>query len=555
MEINSGVIMFNCGTKCLIRAIVCLYSLRKYYDGDVTFFLEESSTPKEFDEVCKYFNVNIVKLPDDPGVGALIKKTKTLWNTPYDKTLWLDADIVITGKIDEMFSYLDDTHTFAIPNFCRWKSNGHHVGKRVKRFKDIVSKEILDEALNNHPAINTGIFSYKKQTKFLKDWIDLSIKTIGKHIFIGDEIACQVLMPQFKDEIYIADPKFNVSVLYGNDIEDKRAIHYHGNKPVLSVPLCEIFKQTFREMCDKNTANINFFLKYADSRLGEYLKKIHDPNFVDTTIVTAIDNYYIDILRVTWNNWRKYKHIDKYPVIIFVNGLELTDTRLDFLRLPNVQLIPWSKEKDLDNVTEHREEMLSCFIIGAAKYVKTEYWLKLDADSFATDGRDFIDDKMRQFAFFGHKWSYSRPKHIETLDTWSKGHWKRKLKFAKPMINEGRIEGNRFYHNTKRTISYIQLHKTKFTKFCVSLFRERRLPCPSQDTTMFYIANRFNPETVGIGNFKKNHGFTQGRGKLGADHIKKCVEEVDRKNAEKETKAKEINNINSHINSSDSSNI
>jgi hypothetical protein len=38
----------------------------------------------------------------------------------------------------------------------------------------------------------------------------------------------------------------------------------------------------------------------------------------------------------------------------------------------------------------------------------------------------------------------------------------------------------------------------------------------------------FNPENMATGNFKRDYGFTQGRGKLGAEHIKKCVEEVDK---------------------------
>jgi len=189
----------------------------------------------------------------------------------------------------------------------------------------------------------------------------------------------------------------------------------------------------------------------------------------------------------------------------------------------------------MPNAENHREEMLSAFVLGAAVNVKTDYWLKLDADSYATDSRPFITDKMKQYAFFGHKWGYSRPSHIELLDKWAKTHWKAKLRKAKPMMEDGHIEGNRFYHNTKRTISFIQLHKSKFTRFCVSLLKDdengfKRLPAPTQDTYCFYVANRFNPETVGIGNFKKHCGFTQGKGKLGAEHIKKRVEEVDKRN-------------------------
>ena len=36
---------------------------------------------------------------------------------------------------------------------------------------------------------------------------------------------------------------------------------------------------------------------------------------------------------------------------------------------------------------------------------------------------------------------------------------------------------------------------------------------------------------MGLGNFKRDYGFTQGRGKLGPEHIRKCVEEVDVNNA------------------------
>jgi hypothetical protein len=66
------------------------------------------------------------------------------------------------------------------------------------------------------------------------------------------------------------------------------------------------------------------------------------------------------------------------------------------------------------------------------------------------------------------------------------------------------------------------------------LFKERRLPCPSQDTTAYFLIQKFKPEAMGIGNFKRDYGFTQLRGKLGADHIKKCVEQVDINNAAKE---------------------
>jgi len=350
-------------------------------------------------------------------------------------------------------------------------------------------------------------------------------------IFIPDEVACQILYPFMGEwglKYFIAPTDFNVSVLHdGNKSKDRRILHFHGDKHVLpGVENCYVWKKEFQEMCDGNIANINSFLQYSDRRLKKYLSETEN-KLPDTTIVTACDEYYVEILRYTFPNWIKYKKIDQYPVIVFVHGMDVEkDARLDFLRLPNVRLIPWK----MDNVENHREEMLSAFVFGSAEHVNTDYWLKIDADSYATDDRPLITEEMKKYAFYGHKWGYSRPEHIKKLDDWAKGHWKKKLKLAKPMIEEGKIRGNRFYHKTRRTISFIQLHKTRFTKFCVSLFRERRLPAPTQDTVMFYIQNRFDPEYVGVGNFKRNNGFTQGRGKLGAEHIKKKIEEVEQKN-------------------------
>jgi hypothetical protein len=216
----------------------------------------------------------------------------------------------------------------------------------------------------------------------------------------------------------------------------------------------------------------------------------------------------------------------KNIVIVFVNGMDLKDERLDFLRLDNVKLIPW----EFPITDDHREVMLSAFVFGAAENVKTDYWLKLDADSYATNDKPLYNDDMKQYAYCGHKWGYSRPDHIKKLDEWAKGHWKRKLKKAGPMMKEGREEGRRFYHEKKRTISFIQLHKSKFTRFCVSLCRERRLPVPTQDTFMYFVCNRFDPHLGGVANFKRHHGFTQGNSRRPVSELEEKIKKVDIEN-------------------------
>jgi len=532
---SRGIIMFNRGEQCIVRAMVCLYTLRKYWDGPITFYLE-TPYPEKFDEACRYFNVDIIHNEEKHEYKTLIRKTDMFANPPYDRTLWLDADMVVTGKIGEMFDYLDDADV-SIPHFCKWISSGNKISARIKKFNGLIDDRYIKTALNNHPAVNTGILSFKKSDrwkKFVEDWVALAHK--GNKIFIADEVAFQVLYPSASEwgvKVHISPPNLNVSVLYGNDIDDKRVIHFHGRKHVLDVPLCDIWKKAFKEMCDSNIANINDYLQFADKRLKQYLlgdnSNVGDSISLrnDVTIVSACDNHYVDILRETFSNWRKYKKIDNYPIIIYVNGIELSDSRLDFLRLPNVKMIPW----EMKNAENHREEMLSAFVYGPARDVKTEFWMKLDADSYAINNKPLIEDFMKKYdAFIGHKWSYSRPEHIKKLDEWAKNHWQKKLKMFKPMIEQGKIDGNRFYHKNRRTISFIQLHKTKFSRFCIKLVNGEKLPCPSHDTYYYYVAQVFNPEAMATHNFKKNNGFTQGNGKLGVEHIKKCLENVELQN-------------------------
>jgi hypothetical protein len=416
--------------------MVCLHTLRKYWSGPVTFYLED--TPKEFDDVCKYFNADIIHNKFKPEYKTLIRKTDMFTKSPYDKTLWLDADMVIAGKLDEMFEYLVEADC-AIPHFANWWSDGHRMKIRINDFKGIADDKYIERALGHYPAVNTGILSWKKSdnwNRFAAEWVKLADKG---NFFISDEKAFQVLYPSSHEwglSIYIAPTKFNVSVLHDHGLsKDVRVWHFHGKKHVLDIPNCDIWKDIFLDMKEKDIANINSFLGYDHRRTKAYIgnlgkeknmdrddparielaKKMADSEtdeddennmeeaicekFEDkkldeeTTIVTACDAHYLEILRETFPNWRRLKNIDNYPVTVFINGIDLDDERLEFLNLPNVRLIPW----DLQGCDNQREKMLSAFVLGTAEHITTPFWLKLDADSFATDSRPFITGEMKKY--------------------------------------------------------------------------------------------------------------------------------------------------------------
>jgi len=554
-----GVIYYNRGTGCIARMIVSLESLRKHYHGKITLFLEGEHAPELVESFRKEFNCDII-FDNNPETTTYVRAVEICCRTPYDITIWMDADTLVLGPVDELFEAAAD-YDLAIVHFALWKSNGPMISGRIREYKAVVP-DFIQPALDFGPAINCGVYAFRKDTPFLKEWNWLSkhgekVKTWDKKkqrwntgLFIPDEKACQVLLPRYK--INMLPPKFNVSVIHDPGTQDIRVIHFHGRKHVFDVPFGYLWQAAFADCCERNLCNICHYTaqKYCNRRTGMWLRgeqssaigkspetrtllyranraiRKNCPEALqgpceevksedvrkELTVVTACDPKYVEHLRWTFPNWVKYKKITQYPILVFVNGIPLDDPKLQFLRDHKVTLIPWETGKDGAPVTDdHRELMLSAFVLGTARHVSTPHWIKLDADSFATSDQPLFKPDDRKHAFIGHRWGYSWEKHIRTLDEWAAkltGADAQLLSKKGAMYPRGTASGRRFYHNTKRTISFVQVNSTEFTKLCARL-ANGRLPAPSQDTFMFYIADRAG-FSVGTDNFKRHRGFDQG---------------------------------------------
>ncbi|MCK9434648.1 MAG: hypothetical protein M0R32_07450 [Candidatus Cloacimonetes bacterium] len=540
---TEGVIYYNRGFKCVIRMIVSLISLRKHYDGPVTVFLEGEGLKQLSEDIQKKFKANVI-YDANPNTTTYVRAVEVCMKAPYDVNLWMDADTLIVGEFSEFFEK-GRNHDLAIAHFAGWDSKGSQISKRIRRYENLVPKDYIDKALAYGPAINCGVYSFPKNSRILKEWLDVAKKGESTKMFIPDEVACQVLLPQYN--CAILPLKYNVSVRHDPKTTDMRIIHYHGRKHCKEYPLCNLWISEFLKAVETDECHIKSWIEKdcgGDRRLKSFLngkyghrhsiKKIKralannekvsksskdedekapiDPK--DLTIVTAVDPNYLDRLQLTFSTWKEKKNISKYEVMVFVNGMSVGDPRLNFLREKGlkVTLVPW----DLPGAENQREKMLSAFVLGTAKYVKTPYWIKLDADSYAVDSSPLALNYMKNYAFVGHRWGYSWDKHIKALDEWSRKQGDRKLRKAKPMYDPNCKSGRRYYHPGKRTISFIQVQSTEFTKLCASLAGER-LPVPSHDTYLYYIANQLGFKWKSA-NFKRDHGFSQGKG---IEHIKR----------------------------------
>jgi len=424
--LTRGVILFNRGEKCLTRMIVCLRTLRKHFAGNVTLFLEGPHSPKLMADLKDRFAVDIVHREVSPSkYKALLRKIELCQESPYDLSVVLDTDTVVTGDFSELFEAAKD-HDLAICHFAGWSTSGGTIERRIRGYAPL-KPEYVEAAVAHGKAINCGVFAWRKGTPMFKEW--LQIAEWGEHrMYIADEVACQLLLPRY--DVNVIGTRCNVSVLHDPGTPDPRIIHFHGKKHCIEAPRCAVWLQEFIEALEDDTCGIREIAAKArdDRRLHRFIhgnaKTMHAalqrrvkeilgvaaaetwPGFrdEDVTIVTACDQKYVHHLRATLANWVRHKRVDRFPAIVYVNGFRRPhrNSELDFIRalLPNARIIRW----DMDEAADQRERMLTAFVLGAARDVQTPYWVKIDADAYATDDSPLLVPEMKDHVICGHRW-------------------------------------------------------------------------------------------------------------------------------------------------------
>ena len=207
--------------------------------------------------------------------------------------------------------------------------------------------------------------------------------------------------------------------------------------------------------------------------------------------------------------------------MLFINGFSGEEDQ-DLLPIMdlfphNTKIIPWN----FPLAEDQRENMLTAFVFGSAEYVETPYWFKLDADAYAEDFNTLITDDMKNYVICGHKWGYSWARHIKTLVDWSNKH-EAFSALPNDVYDMSRVNGRRYSH--ARTASYAQFHNSAFVRYAAQLAGDR-LPVPSHDTYLWYVANRLDLP-IKRHNFKRYRGMNN---KTQLDSLKEKIIGVDKR--------------------------
>jgi hypothetical protein len=484
-----GVIYYNLGNKCITRMLVSMYSLRKHYTGPMAL-LTEGSQHQWFLDAVKDLGCTVVPVVSNTTVPPLVRKAQLQEWSPFDATLFFDADTIILKPIDSYFDKIEE-FGFCTGEFAGWESNGRKIAGRIDGFKSVCTPAELDTAKKYGKATNTGIFGFLKDSPFLAEWKELTIKGWQNNCSrIPDEVACQILLPKYRH--WLAPVEWGVSVKHGYQPkrEDCIVIHYHGRKHASDYPLCTLWKSLYWEYQNlpKNAAVKAQFAQdtFGDRRLKRYLKSLHK----NITIVSAVNPPYMDALRKHMPQWMETPGIMEYPGMLFYNGVSKED--LSFVP-PHWELIPW----DMPVYDSLRELMLTSFVIGTAQHVKTKFWIKLDADveprynTYAPEGLK-LPNEVFDNDISGHKWGYSKPgKWLRTLEDWFDKTAKSGLVpprvFTEEQLKDADVQ-KRYGH--ERIASFICFHKSGFVRDAAAMCENGRMPVPSHDTFLWYVAKR-----------------------------------------------------------------
>lgn len=481
---------------------VSIYSLRKHYQGPVAI-AHEGSLPDWFRSIVLGFDVALIPIPESRD-QILIAKSKIWRVTPFDHTMFIDADTLVRGPVDE-FLKLIEKHGCVVTKFNDWHTHRGRMRKRIEQWRQ-VAPDWIEAALKYGWAINTGVQGWTKGNPILPDYETTTargnVKGIGKKML--DEIAMQILLPRFKH--HLAGQEWNCGCIH-SDGAKANIVHYHGHKHCRDNANSQLWKDEYLEMVALFPNHPELTQKTHDASLDLWLDKMAGRR-TDLTIVTAVNPAYAARARENIEQWMQIPGLKEQHFIVFVNGFKSAKDR-KFLERKNVTVIRWEYPYD----ATQRETMIASFVLGAAKHVKTDYWLKLDADATPKVDRFDWPDYSRH-TIVSHRWGYTKMKG----DPNATDHWFNRLDkiFANgsPMFKSkldvkadyqvSHRPGNRF-GIPMRFGSFCHIEKTSFTKRMAEVVKTKcagRLPIPSQDTLSWYCATLWK-EPVKLVNMKE----------------------------------------------------
>ncbi|MCI0537099.1 MAG: hypothetical protein L0Z50_17930 [Verrucomicrobiales bacterium] len=275
-----GVFYLLTGPAHGARLVVSLWSLRRHYSGPVTIYTTHPDSHEIGERCLRDDRLAIehrkARLSDRPRNASFLTKLDLLPEVPFEVGIYLDADTLISGPIDPLWMTAQEQQ-FATTQFSDWVASGRTIRRRIEAWRSVRQTQfdpdwltrLIDDALQPSPAVNGGVFAFRRNAEILSMWRELAYA--GSETFICDEIALQLLLGRYPHQVL--DCRFNCSPVYAKGRRDVRIWHFHGEKHVGSQHCRELWWPAYRICLAENIAGLAEWSPGADRRLARFVDK------------------------------------------------------------------------------------------------------------------------------------------------------------------------------------------------------------------------------------------------------------------------------------------
>ena len=273
-----GVIYMIYGRKHSAHLIASFMSLRSQWRGRVCFLCGDEQGLEVAEKLIaldKFENSFVQKFErykrKDYGRGTgYLTKTMMIDLSPFEYTVFLDADTIVTGSLTHMFPEVGGSEV-VLTQFADWTTQQRHIRKRLKSWEKSSPNEYTVCASYAMPALNTGVIGFSRlSVKFSKAWQEITKRNVS---FICDEIGAQLAFynhpHRIERDLYNASPIYSWKWLEA-DVENFEAtgeyltakiIHGHGNKLVKRPTGQRIYLPFTQDLWDNDTAGFREYAK------------------------------------------------------------------------------------------------------------------------------------------------------------------------------------------------------------------------------------------------------------------------------------------------------
>ena len=229
-----GVLYLHAGSSHTERLLVSVSSLRDVYAGPVRVVCVGQPGEELAAELHK-LRCDIKIIPKD-GWRPTITKASIWRHTPFDVSMFIDADTVILKPIEGFFELIEK-HGFVVPQFSSWTTSDGPMPGRIRPFFALCSEAQLSLA-KRHPAVSVGVFGFLNKLAMLRDW-EAMARRAASVCRTAEEVSCQVLLQRHRH--HVAPACWCESAKFPTGCAPV-VVHYHSGKHNKDYPLCEYWK-------------------------------------------------------------------------------------------------------------------------------------------------------------------------------------------------------------------------------------------------------------------------------------------------------------------------